>query len=72
MDIERLEAVSIECFAMARARTDPVALASGPETIKFNNKTYTSWRRARAAYHSVSAKGKVGSVWTMVPLRAWR
>jgi hypothetical protein len=27
IDIKRLEAVSIACFAMARARTDPVALA---------------------------------------------
>lgn len=41
-----------------------------PGEIKFNGKTYTSWRDARNAYRIVSAKGGTKSVWAMVSLHA--
>jgi hypothetical protein len=34
--------------------------------IKFNQKSYGSWTKARDAYRSVSKKATVTSVWNMV------
>jgi hypothetical protein len=45
--------------------------SSGPAAtanIKFNQKQYNSWKDARNAYRTVSAKRSVGSVWNKVAL----
>jgi hypothetical protein len=48
------------------ARTS--AAAAADDVIRFNNSTYSSWRQARDAYNSVSAKCKPGSVWLKLKL----
>jgi hypothetical protein len=43
-----------------------VASTSAPSIIKFNGKTYETWREARTKFNQLSSRAFAGSVWDQV------